>query len=55
MKVKELIQKLQEYNPEATVSLTYSETVIITYIIENNATKMTTQHIFLEGADYDED
>lgn len=51
MKVKELIEELKDYNPEATVSLICSESVAISYICEGGATPQTTQHIFIEGID----
>jgi hypothetical protein len=51
MKVKELIEELKNYNPEATVSLICSESVAISYICEGGATPQTTQHIFIEGID----
>lgn len=51
MKVKELIEELKGFNPEATVSLVCSETVAISYIDEYGETPETTKHIFIEGVD----
>ena len=57
MKVKELIEELKGFNPEATVSLVCSESVAISYICDVNGngevehTPMTTKHIFIEGVD----
>lgn len=42
MKVKDLIEQLERFNPNANVSLTTSEDILISYISENNATPLTT-------------
>ena len=52
MKVKNLIKELKEYNPEADITLTTSETIILSYISEDEGeTKKTTKQIFIEGDD----
>lgn len=51
MKVKDLIEQLKMFNPNADVSLTTSEDILISYISENNATPLTTLQLFIEGCD----
>ena len=51
MKVKELINELKEYNQEADISLTTSETIILSYISDENGTKQDTKQVFIEGRD----
>ena len=59
--VKELIVELLEYNMDAEVVTTHSETVELGYIGENDCTDMsdkkTTPFVFIDGCDYvrDED
>lgn len=55
MKVKDLIEQLERFNPNANVSLTTSEDIFISYISENNATPLTTLQLFIEGCDDLED
>lgn len=65
MLVKELIEKLQRFNPEASISLSISgvicsEDIELGFIAgEQKGTKFkytpkTTKHIFIEGVDYNE-
>lgn len=55
MKVKELIKKLKEYNPDADVSLTTSEEITLGYIFKTEDgkeyTKETTKQVFIEPCD----
>lgn len=52
MKVKELINELQKYNPEAEISLTTSETIFLSFICEDKETEINTKQVFIEGCDY---
>ena len=56
MLVKELIEELKTYNPDANVSLVCSESIAISYISDCNLgdNPKTTKHIFIEGVDLDE-
>ena len=47
----ELIWELQQFNPDAEVSLIDSEDICLSYISENGESKQTTERIFIEGAD----
>ena len=55
MKIKDLIKELEQYNPEADITLTISEDITISYICEdlqgNELTKKTTMQVFIEGCD----
>ena len=51
MKVKDLIEYLKKFNPNANVSLTTSEDIFISYISEENVTPLTTQQLFIEDCD----
>ena len=55
MKVKELIKELQEYNPEADITLTTSETITLSYICSDGGTKKDSKQIFIEGEDIEPD
>ena len=55
MKVQELIDELQTYNPNAEVTTPYSETIELSYISEGGADKSNTQIVFIEWADYVDD
>lgn len=65
MKVKELIERLEKFNPDADVSLQVtgiicSEDIVLGYIagkqkgIRFSETPMTTKQVFIEGVDYDD-
>lgn len=55
MKVKELIKELKDFNQEAEVVSPTSETILLSYIAnDEGGTKDTTKIVFIEGADYDE-
>ena len=54
MNVKELIDWLKTFNPEAEISRDDSETVSLSYISENGESKRTTKMVFIEKADYEE-
>ena len=48
MKNKQLIEILKGFNPEADVSLTTCEEIVVSYVCTNGATKETTKQIFIE-------
>lgn len=52
IKIRDLIIQLLEYNLDAEITTPYSETIALSYICENNATKKTTNLVFIEGCDY---
>lgn len=55
MKIKELISKLQSYNPDADITLTTSEDITLAYICKdsngNELTPKTTRQVFIEPTD----
>ena len=52
MKVKELIKELKEFNPNANISLTTSEDIILSYIDWGGAdNEKTTKQVFIEPCD----
>lgn len=55
MLVKDLIKKLNEYNPDADVSLAISEDITLSYICKDNdgndLTQSTTKQVFIEPMD----
>lgn len=55
MKVKELSEKLKEYNPNADITTPMSEDITLSYIHkdqdDNNYTKKTTKLVFIEPMD----
>ena len=51
MLVKDLINELLEFNPNANVVLPSSEEILLSYIGEDNTTKKTTKIVFIEGCD----
>lgn len=55
MKVSKLIEFLQSYNPDADITLTTSEDIMLSYVskdVNNNVlTKDTTTQVFIEGID----
>ena len=51
MMVKELIGLLKQYNPYAEITTPYSETIELSYISDNGATKENTELVFIECAD----
>ena len=54
MKVKELINKLNEFNPNADVSLTVSEDIKLTYVYSVDGkeySKKDTNQLFIEPVD----
>lgn len=53
MKIKELINELKEYNQEADITLTTSETITLSFISDENGTKKDTKQVFIEGCDFD--
>lgn len=55
MKVKDLINELEKYNPNAEVSLVDSEDIMLSFISEENGTPLTTWQVFIEGCDFDFD
>lgn len=58
MKVKELITELLEYNLDAEVVTSYSETVELSYIgtkgVKNCSDKKDTQFVFIDGCDLEQ-
>lgn len=55
MKVKELIEELKGFNPDAEITRDDSETIELSYICSDGATKETTKLVFVEMRDYVED
>lgn len=51
MLVEDLIKILGGFNPKAEISLVDSESIYVSYICEDDATPLTTGHVFLEGCD----
>lgn len=55
MKVRELIQKLLNYNQDADISTSFSEDITLGFIFTNNDgdefTEKTTPYVFIEPAD----
>lgn len=55
MKVRELVQRLLEYNQDADISTSFSEDITLGFIFTNNDgkvfTKRTTPYVFIEPAD----
>ena len=55
MKINKLIDKLKNYNPNASITLTTSEDIILSYICEdsdgNKLNEKTTPLVFIEGCD----
>jgi len=54
MIVKELIEELKQFNPDAEITRDDSETILLSYIIEGGADKSNTELVFIEKCDYDE-
>lgn len=52
MKVSELIEELESYNPNAEITTPYSGTIELSYISEQGENKSTTKIVFIEWADY---
>ena len=53
MTVRDLIEKLIQYNMDAEVVTPHSETVEIAYLFgEEEYTKQTTPLVFIQGCDY---
>ena len=52
MKVKDLIEELKSFNPNAEISRDDSETILLSFIAEGGADKKNTKYIFIEKADY---
>ena len=56
MIVKELIDELKKYNPNAEITTPYSETIELSYIDSNNEyTRENTPLVFIEWSDYEKD
>ena len=55
MKVKELIELLKNYNPDAEITRDDSETILLSYIPENKGGADTTKLVFIEKKDYVDD
>lgn len=51
MKIKELIKELKEFNQEADITLTTSETITLSWISSEGGTKKDTKQVFIEGED----
>lgn len=51
MKIKELIKELKEFNQEADITLTTSETITLSCICSDGGTKKDTKQVFIEGED----
>lgn len=52
MKVKDLINSLKEYNPNANVVLTTSEEIFLSFIGDENTSKKNAEVVFIEGCDF---
>lgn len=57
MKVKKLINELKQFNPDADITLTTSESITLSYISKdpltnNELNKQTTSQVFIEPADF---
>ena len=59
MIVKELIKELLEYNMDAEVTTSHSETIELSYIgnpkVEDCSDKKQTQIVFIDGCDLEQD
>ena len=59
MKVKELIEKLWDFNQDAEVTTPYSETIELAYIRfdenHNPIGSRETPLVFIQGCDYEQD
>lgn len=55
MKVRELIDELKTYNPNAEVTTPYSETIELSFISINGYDKSNTPIVFIEQRDYVDD
>ena len=53
MKVRELIEELKTYNPDAEITTPYSETIGLSYISDKE--KGDAKIVFIEWEDYDND
>lgn len=55
MKIDKLIDKLKNYNQKATITLTTSEDIMLSYVCEDNdgneLSKKNTPLVFIEGCD----
>ena len=55
MKIKKLIEYLEEFNPEADITLTTSEDIYLSYIEDDECDydegKKTTKQVFIEPTD----
>jgi hypothetical protein len=51
MKVKTLINILNEFNPDAEITTPYSETIELSYIADEDTTKKNTETVFIDGCD----
>ena len=56
MKVRELVKWLMDYNMDAEVTTSYSETIEVSYIDMNGQyDKSSTPVVFIDGCDIEED
>ena len=55
MQVKDLIEELKTFNPNAEISRDDSETILLSYISECGADKTNTKYVFIEQCDYVDD
>lgn len=59
MKVKELITELLEYNMDAEVVTSYTETIEISYSecvdVKDRSDKKSTPFVFIDGCDLEQD
>lgn len=53
MIVKELIEELKTFNPDAEVTRPDSETITLSYICDDGADKSNTPIVFIEMSDYE--
>lgn len=49
--ISELINELEEYNPNAEITTPYSETIELSYICDEGGNKKTAKIVFIEWAD----
>ena len=58
LKVRDLIKELLDYNPDAEVVTSQTETIEISYIgepfTEDCSDKLNTLFVFIDGCDYEE-
>jgi len=52
MLIKEFIEELKKYNPNAEITRDDSETILLSYIAEGGADRCNTKLVFIEKCDY---